>query len=122
MLIATFNRGTGTPADFDFLKDHDGDVMGFNEPDMYDAHGACRLSHAAHAHLPVQLSFRSAGMHLASCCMLYAARARVSAHRRSLSLPEPHRHRHRHRHTHAHTHTRECICTCKRYDSFMQLT
>eukprot|EP00729_Bicosta_minor_P004060 gene4060-9990_t len=27
--------GSGSPSDFDFLKDHDGDVMGFNEPDMY---------------------------------------------------------------------------------------
>ena len=27
--------GTGIPPDLDFLKDHEGDVMGFNEPDQY---------------------------------------------------------------------------------------
>lgn len=79
MLIATVNRGSGAPADFDFLKDHDGDVMGFNEPDMYDSLGASRLSRAAHAHLPIQISFRCTGMHSASavCCMLHACMRRL---------------------------------------------
>eukprot|EP00729_Bicosta_minor_P019475 gene19475-18961_t len=27
--------GTATPSDFSFLKDHEGDVLGFNEPDQY---------------------------------------------------------------------------------------
>ena len=27
--------GTATPPDFSFLQDHEGDVLGFNEPDQY---------------------------------------------------------------------------------------